>query len=544
MQSQTTNVWCWVWLASGGLVLLTWIGSTYAIPWRILLQTILLAALALTIALPLGLWFAQRWIFGGRWERCLIVPVVSLALVPLCLQVAAWESVLGRLRNALVDPEQPWAFVTANWGAAAWIHGVSGGSWLAIIFVVGFWSRGWVLEQQALLDATSRQVFWRVTVARLRPVLFAAALWIFVLVARDIAVTDIYQIGTYAQQVYLGYALDRLPWPTKLPEDQSVMQYLGFLRQAVFVGWLAASAAFAIRLIADDAGEEPVRPAYEPPTARRQWPNWVTTILFGLVFAIPGTGLLIRAGTTTVLVDDQVLRHFSPTHLGAAFAKGISDYRWPMVWTLVIAASAAATTTLLAGILAWLAIRRNAIAVLVLFPLVAASMTIPYPLVGILVDSTFSSIPLEAFRELWDRSILGPVIACTSIAFGPVALLLYFAMRQSAKTMVDSMLTEQVGPLRLFFQVGFSANRFAFCAALGIAFLITAGDVAASFQVLPPGIDTVARAILGQLHSGVDDLTAAISLTLLVGANLMATGIGVGLARFANPRKRTIEIAR
>ncbi len=84
------------------------------------------------------------------------------------------------------------------------------------------------------------------------------------------------------------------------------------------------------------------------------------------------------------------------------------------------------------------------------------------------------------------------------------------------------MKTERAGSLALFWSLGISANRITIFAAAGIAFLIASGDVAVSFQVLPAGIDTVARSILGQLHSGVDDLTAAISLTSLVATTCLA----------------------
>ncbi len=522
MRSRSTSVWYWVWLASGGLVLLTWIGTTDKSPGRILLQTILLAALALAIAIPLGLWCAHRWLFGSRLERWLVTLIVSLALVPLCLQVAAWESILGKIRAWIVSPNQPWEFVVSNWCMAAWIHGVSGASWLTIFFVVGFWTRGWVLEQQALLDANSTQVFWRITLVRMRPVLFAAALWMLVLVAREIAVTDIYQIGTYAQHIYLGYALDRLPWSMNLPEDQSIWEYLGFVRQFALAGWLIASALLAFRLVAGESGDEPTRPRTEVVRPSRFSMNILTTVLWLTIFVAPAFSLVYLAGTSTVLENQHVERLFSVDHLGQTLAKSAADYRWPLYWSCAIGAVVAIATTCLAGPSAWIAVRHKVFARWLFLPVVAASMTVPYPVIGILIDSGFSAIPLEAFRQLWDRSILGPVIASTSIAIGPVALLLYLAMKQSVKSVMDVMTIERIDSRRLFFQVGLAANRTAFVAALGVSFLIAVGDVASSFQVLPAGIDTVARSILGQLHSGVDDMTAAISLSALVVANLIA----------------------
>ena len=457
---------------------------------------------------------------------------------------AAWESVLGKFRALVVTPGQPWEFILSNWCMAAWIHGVSGASWLTIFFVVGFWTRGWALEQQAILDATSSQVFWRVTLVRMRPVLLAAALWMLVLVAREIAVTDIYQIGTYAEQIYLGYALDRLPWPTKVPENQSVMEYLGVVRQIALVGWLISSALWAFSLVAGDSNDEPARPRIDSSRKPRVWQSLLTTFLWAILFLAPWIGLVDRAGTNAILVDHHVERHFSTIHLWDSVVKSVANYRWPAYWSLMIGLAVAVTTTCLSGVIAWVAVRRRAFARWLFLPMIAASMTVPYPIVGILVDSSFSAIPLEAFRQLWDRSILGPVIACTIIAFGPVALLLYLAMRQSPKSVVEIMMTERVGPIRMFIQLGFAANRKAFAAALGISFLIAVGDVACSFQVLPAGIDTAARSVLGQLHSGVDDLTAAVSLTFLLTANLIAVSMVIVFPRIATRRDPDVELSR
>lgn len=522
MRLRAEIIWFLIWLFVGSLVAATWIGTSNATFGRILTQTIVLAILSFTIATPLALWCAHRWVFGNRWERGLTTLIVSLSLVPLCLHVAAWESVFGRLRTWLVADGNVTALIAANWSSAVWIHATAGVAWLTILFAIGFWSRGWILEQQALLDASPWRVFCQVTFVRLLPLLIAAALWMLVIVAREIAVADIYQIGTYAEQVYLGYALNRMPWSIELPENQSIMEYFGSIRQFALVVFLVVSVlwVFRITFVGDD--EETARRPDRSAGRRHLWSTTITTLMWLGLFALPITGLVMRAGTATVAVAGSVQRQFSVAHLADAIAKSFSNYRWPLFWSGSIGLLTAITTTGIALVLAWLAIRRKPFSSWVFFPLVAASLTVPYPVVGTLIDSIASSIKLESFRQLWDRSIFGPVVANTCIAFGPVALTLYFAMRQTSQSVLESMKTERAGSLALFWSLGISANRITIFAAAGIAFLIASGDVAVSFQVLPAGIDTVARSILGQLHSGVDDLTAAISLTSLVATTCLA----------------------
>ena len=522
MRLRAESIWFLVWLLSGMLVAATWVGSSNVSLGRILVHTFGLAFLSFAIAAPLSLWCAYRWVAGSRLERGLVTLIVALALVPLCLQVAGWESVVARIRPWFLEDGNMSAMTVVNWTTAVWIHAASGVAWLTIFFAVGFWSRGWVLEQQALLDASPLRVFCQVTLVRLWPMLVAAALWMLVIVTREIAVADIYQIGTYAEQVYLGYALNRMPWSIELPENQSIMQFFGATRQFALVAFLIASALWAFRITLDHGGEETTRSPYRAPGRTRFLSVAVTSALWLLLFVLPIAALTVRSGSTTISVAGQLHREFSGTHLFEAIGKSVSDYRWPLFWSGSIGLSTALFTTGVSLAAAWIAVRRPSFANWLFFPLAAASFTVPYPVVGTLIDSMASSIELEPFRHLWDRSISGPVVANSCIAFGPVALMLYFAMRQSSQSVLESMATERAGAFSLFWNLGITANQTAIVATLGTAFLIAFGDVAASFQVVPAGIDTVARSILGQLHSGVDDLTAAISLASLIAAICLA----------------------
>ena len=68
------------------------------------------------------------------------------------------------------------------------------------------------LEEAALLDAPAWHVFWHVTLP-ITPAIGLAALWVALLVATDMTVTDLYQVRTYAEEVYTEFAAPDISAP-------------------------------------------------------------------------------------------------------------------------------------------------------------------------------------------------------------------------------------------------------------------------------------------------------------------------------------------
>ena len=57
-------------------------------------------------------------------------------------------------------------------------------------------------------------------------------------------------------------------------------------------------------------------------------------------------------------------------------------------------------------------------------------------------------------------------------------------------------------------------NVWALVGTLLLTFALSFGELSASQLVLPPGIDTLPRLMLGLLHAGVDEITAAIAILI------------------------------
>jgi len=170
-------------------------------------RTIALGLSASLIAIPIGGLIA--WVCSGRgfFARTMLITTVALLLVPMFIHVSSWDAAFGKLGWLTATKGQVLVPLISGWNAAAWIHGIAAAPQVALILLIGMRTGNRVFEEQALLDTTPAGVFWHVTFKRIWPLLILSIFWIVISCAREIAVTDIYQVGTLAEQIYLGYSL-------------------------------------------------------------------------------------------------------------------------------------------------------------------------------------------------------------------------------------------------------------------------------------------------------------------------------------------------
>ena len=95
----------------------------------------------------------------------------------------------------------------SGWWAAVWTHGVIAAPQVGLILHFCDNKQQRVYEEQALLDADALTLFFSVSLWRLWPMLMVSVLWVIVTCSREITVVDLYQVETFAEQIYLGYSL-------------------------------------------------------------------------------------------------------------------------------------------------------------------------------------------------------------------------------------------------------------------------------------------------------------------------------------------------
>ena len=172
----------------------------------LLLNTATLAAATCAISVPIGTLLAMmltRTDLPGRRPFAVLIGV--LLFVPLYVQVAAWQAGFGLLGWYTVA-NQGIAWVE-GWRGTIWVHSLTAIPWVMLIVAVALRYVEPELEEEALLEGSPAQVFWKVTLRRAAAGIGAAALWVAVSSAGEMTITDLFQIRTYAEELYTQTAI-------------------------------------------------------------------------------------------------------------------------------------------------------------------------------------------------------------------------------------------------------------------------------------------------------------------------------------------------
>ena len=151
------------------------------------------------ISLPLGtaiaVAIAKTSLPGRQFLERLFV---AMLFVPLFVQATAWQAAVGQ--GGWLVPEG--VNLLVGWGGAIWVHGVAAVPWVVLFVGVGLRHVPRELEEEALQDTSGPRVLWSVSLRHSVASVFAAAMWIAVICAGEIAVTDVFRIRTFAEEVY------------------------------------------------------------------------------------------------------------------------------------------------------------------------------------------------------------------------------------------------------------------------------------------------------------------------------------------------------
>ncbi len=161
----------------------------------------------------------------------------------------------------------------------------------------------------------------------------------------------------------------------------------------------------------------------------------------------------------------------------------------------------------------------------------AISCALPGPAIGNLVTKLFTLFDTPSLQWLYNRTIAAPVLANAGFCWPLGPLIVWFVFRKIAQDVLESSRTEGAGELGQLLRFGLLANLPAIAGCWLLTFAFCFGELSASQTVLPPGMDTVPRLMLGLLHAGVNEMTAALTI-VTAACILLISGIGWGLIRF------------
>ena len=312
-------------------------------------RTLGLGLAASALAIPLGLAICWAIRQGGQTGRWLTLACLVLSMLPMVIHVSAWDAAIGKLgwlttvRGNVLTP------LLSGWWAAVWTHGVIAAPQIGLLLYFCENKQQRIYEEQALLDANAWTTFFTVSLWRQWPLLMVAVLWVIVTCSREITVTDLYQVETFAEQIYLGYSLGTGNaagvWPTTIDVEVNV----GFWTTAIYVSLLAVAAVTMFMVLTDVS-----RPSENDTSSTTQRVNGIASLMGGglliLLVVVPAANIFVRASFYVDTANGQLTQHYSLKQIVRVVQKSCLDYQWEMIWSLVISL-ASATTAIIFSVL-------------------------------------------------------------------------------------------------------------------------------------------------------------------------------------------------
>lgn len=466
--------------------------------------TTLLVAGTVLLAVPLGTALA---VFLYRFDlpgRAVLHFLILLCLfVPLALLVSGWEAFL----RSVGMTRQPGLL------SAILLHAIHALPWVVCIVGVGLSAVERPLEEDALTVVSTGRVLLAVTLRRSRVALLAAAVWVAAQASSEIVITNLYQVRTFAEEVYTQFVtLDPTSGGTD-PELLSARALVVCLPNLLATGFLLFLVGRKLHRLSPPTARPSAPLLFSPCRGQRYVGTLVALIVVALA-AIPLVGLLRQAGTSGVVPSWSLTSLL--TQLGASFQSA----RISIVSSLLVAVGVGFQTALLALILCWLARESR-----LLFGMVAAlaflALTLPGPVMGLGMKTTI--LKLVLFPNwgwlntlLYDGPSFAPVVWVQTVRLLPFALaLLWPTMRMLPRPLFASARLDGARPSQELVALVLPLMGRPFLRTTVVLTALSLGEIGASKLVSTPGAATFCEQLFMQLHYSSEGDLAARSLLFL-----------------------------
>lgn len=475
------------------------------------------AALSAVIGIPLAVILFRTNVPGAR---LLIASLCVLLFVPLYLQAAAWIAALGS--HGWWGPALGAGWLNGLQGTI-WIHTAASIPWMVLIVGLGLLAVEPELEEAALLDASVGAVLRRVTLPRAAGAACIGMLWVAIVTAGEMTVTNLFLVRTFAEEIYTQFALEA-------DADQA------------FAASLPGILATALLLVAGLTVTQSIASSQFEPSARQRRRFFLGAGQFivapaawigvGILTLLPLASLAYKAGL--LLSRDGTIwhRYWSLAKLCRVVGSSLVRFQSEFQWSLLIAVLAATLAIVCAAPLAWQASRswRRAVPVVLL---IATCFALPGPVIGIGLIALIDRPDLPMLTYLYDNTVVPTVVVQAVRAFPVVALVCWHAFQTVPRELLEMAAIEGTRPGCLFTRVALPMRRGALFAAWLIGSALALGELPASLLVAPPGLDLLSVRIFNLIHYGVDDQIAGICLVLAAGL------LAIALVAIAVLRVRT-----
>lgn len=470
----------------------------------LILNTVIFAGGASLLSLPIGLVTAIHLDRSRGGSRQVALWAVAIMLfLPGYLHVAGWEAGFG-MQGWFCRwwyPTEPFALL-ADWRGALWVQSIINVPWMTLILSIGLATIPDEQENLARLDGNELAVLRHVTFPQLRPAIVAAVLWCFVTAAGEITVTDVYRVRTFAEEIYMGFAMgDDLESAPKRN-----------LPGALLIAGVAASALLACRQVTRSLTSVTFARRVPPESARPA--GWlqgaVGCTLLGLV-SVPIASLVYQAGFDVIARGDERIRVWSagkvvsmlvdfPTRFGTEFA-------WSFVLGQIVSITAvgvAVLTAILGLSRTWLRVGGWSVAL--------ASLATPGIITALAVGRIVNQPNSDGLFYLYDRTLFVPWLTLSLKLFPYAFFVATWVISRMSWRPIESTRLDSNSRLAQF-RYGWLPQLWHPIAWLWLLTLsMSVADLSATILALPPGVTTVAIRIFNLVHYGVGDQLAALCL--------------------------------
>jgi iron(III) transport system permease protein len=406
--------------------------------------------------------------------------------------------------------------LVGRFGAAV-VHALAALPWVVLLAGVGLCAVEPELEESALLEFGPLRVLRRITIRRAIAAIAAAALAVAVLTAGDMTVTDLLQVRTYAEEAYVQFILGR-----GLADAAVVaLPPLVVLGIGIILTGRALSRLDPARLASASSGARVWR------LGRSRFPAGVLlALIVGNALAFPLYALIWRAGRVGGRATLGRPPVWSLSGVAGTLRFAAAEIVEPLGASLFWASMAATLTVALAFGLAWAGRSSRAWRWAMLVAMAMALAT-PGPVAGRALMLAYIGLP-----ALYDSSAM-IVLAQSLRALPYVLLILWPFLRSFPQDYLDAAALDGYGPAGQMARVVLPLSIPAASASWMVALALGLGELPATRQVYPPGIEPMSVFLWGLLHTGVESHLAGVALMMLmvIAAAGMAAAVALGWSR-------------
>lgn len=472
--------------------------------WRAIFNTALVCLGSIAVAVPTGSCLAvllmRSGLVGRQWVW---IGIDSQLTLPLYVVAGSWNAGFGSQGWWPFSQVVAVRFELAGFLAVIFVHGIAAIPWVCLILSCGLHGAQRGLEEMGILEGGSIAVLKRVILPQLWPWLALACLWTCVPVLTEMVVTNLYQVPTVAEQVYIDTSrgvVSPLTYPAAI--------LLCLMPVALFI-WIALRRLPPMPEFIARARQHPPRLLTNP-----KWQTALSALcwlLLTFIVFLPLMNLIIKAGWSPWMDANKLTRYsWSPIRFARTLVESCTLFGSEFYWSSILALLAASLS--LGGSLCLYAAVKRRWRWLVHLSMLLMLGT-PGAVVGMLLISIFNRTDLLGW--LYDRTMVVCILA-QQFRLLPLAwLLTQGIVGMLDRTSLEMAKVDGLSRWQKVRSVVWPQTGVAWIVAWSILCIVSLGELSTTILVLPPGVTTLSLRLFEMLHYGMRHQDSGLCLILV-----------------------------